>query len=56
MLETNAQSYPSVMEMTEKRVDTRALYYKTLQICNSWEMDRFHGKLVTFGLDKCALA
>ncbi len=28
------------------------LYHKTLWISNSWDMDRFRSKLVTFGLDK----
>jgi hypothetical protein len=30
--------------------------YKTLQICNLWEMDRFRSKLLTFDLDNYTLA
>ncbi len=31
---------------------TGGLCYRTLRTRNIWEMYRFHGKLVTFGLDK----
>ncbi len=44
--------YERLMDIPANISLTRSLFYKTLQICNLPEMDKFHGKLVSSCLSK----
>jgi hypothetical protein len=50
---TNSLAYYATEIITVvKRFIVQGLYYKTLRSHNSQKVDRFRGKLVTFGFDK----
>ncbi len=40
------------MRLFKAAIIVLGLYFKALQSRNLWKMDRFLGKLVTFGMDK----